>query len=111
MPWSSDPGDPKHPKISWGEYAWSKAPIPLSAAAGFVYDQLRNAGASVHDASMWIRAAMVGGVLPRHWGPSRRQSRIRLSIGPANRLRSDTENPGYKKFLNHWHAIHCLAYQ
>ena len=61
-PWSSDPGDPKHPKISWGEYAWSKAPIPLSAAAGFVYDQLRSAGASVHDASMWIRAAMVGGV-------------------------------------------------
>ena len=59
MPWSSDPGDPKHPKISWGEYAWSKAPIPLSAAAGFVYDQLRSAGASVHDASMWIRAAIV----------------------------------------------------
>lgn len=58
-PWSSDPGDEKRPKISWGEFAWSHAPIPLSAAAGFVYDQLRKSGASVHDASMWIRAAIV----------------------------------------------------
>jgi hypothetical protein len=62
MPWSSDKGDQKHPPISWGEFAWSKAPIPLSAAAGYVYDQLRKAGASVTDASMWMRAVMVGGV-------------------------------------------------
>jgi len=61
LPWSSDKGDIKHPPISWGEFAWSKAPIPLSAAAGYVYDQLRKAGASVTDASMWMRAAMVGG--------------------------------------------------
>ena len=62
LPWSSDKGDAKHPPISWGEFAWSKAPIPLSAAAGYVYDQLRKAGASVTDASMWMRAVMVGGV-------------------------------------------------
>ena len=62
LPWSSDKGEPKKPRMSWGEYAWSKAPIPLSAAAGFVYDQLRKAGASVTDASMWMRAVMVGGV-------------------------------------------------
>jgi hypothetical protein len=62
LPWSSDKGDVKHPPISWGEFAWSKAPIPLSAAAGYVYDQLRKAGASVTDASMWMRAVMVGGV-------------------------------------------------
>lgn len=61
LPWSSDKGDPKHRPVSWGEFAWSKAPIPLSAAAGYVYDQLRKAGASVTDASMWMRAAMVGG--------------------------------------------------
>jgi hypothetical protein len=61
MPWSSEKGDAKHPPISWGEFAWSKAPIPLSAAAGYVYDQLRKAGANVTDASMWMRAAMVGG--------------------------------------------------
>lgn len=62
LPWSSDKGDAKHPPISWGEFAWSKAPIPLSAAAGYVYDQLRKAGSSVTDASMWMRAVMVGGV-------------------------------------------------
>jgi hypothetical protein len=62
LPWSSDKGTPKKPPISWGEFAWSKAPIPLSSAAGYVYDQLRKAGASVTDASMWMRAAMVGGV-------------------------------------------------
>jgi hypothetical protein len=62
LPWSSDKGTPKKPPLSWGEFAWSKAPIPLSAAAGYVYDQLRKAGASVTDASMWMRAVMVGGV-------------------------------------------------
>jgi hypothetical protein len=62
LPWSSDKGDAKHPPISWGEFGWSKAPIPLSAAAGYVYDQLRKSGASVTDASMWMRAVMVGGV-------------------------------------------------
>ena len=60
MPWKPDPTS-KKPPLSWGEYGASKLPIPLSAAAGFVYDQLRNAGASVHDASMWIRAAIVAG--------------------------------------------------
>lgn len=59
MPWVHEKLDPKHPPISWGEFAWSKAPIPLSAAAGYVYDQLRKNGASVTDASMWMRAAMV----------------------------------------------------
>ena len=62
LPWSSDKGTPKKPPVSWGEFAWSKAPIPLSAAAGYVYDELRKAGASVTDASMWMRAVMVGGV-------------------------------------------------
>jgi hypothetical protein len=62
LPWSSDKGDAKHPPESWGEYAWSRTPIPLSAGAGYIYDQLRNAGASVKDASMWMRAAMVSGV-------------------------------------------------
>jgi hypothetical protein len=62
LPWSSDQGTPKKPPVSWGEYAWSHAPIPLSGAAKYVYEQLRKAGASVTDASMWIRAAMVGGI-------------------------------------------------
>jgi hypothetical protein len=48
--------------MSWGEYAWSKAPIPLTGAAKYVYDQLRRAGASVTDASMWIRSAIIAGV-------------------------------------------------
>jgi hypothetical protein len=61
LPWSADKGTPKKPAVSWGEYAWSHAPIPLSGAAGYVYDQLRKAGASVTDASMWIRAAIIGG--------------------------------------------------
>jgi hypothetical protein len=61
LPWSpKGKVDPKHPPISLGEFAWSRAPIPLSSAAGYVYDQLRKAGASVTDASMWMRAIMVG---------------------------------------------------
>jgi hypothetical protein len=62
LPWSSDKGTPKKPPVSWGEYAWSHAPIPLSAAARVVYDELRKSGASAADAMMWMRAAMVGGV-------------------------------------------------
>lgn len=61
LPWSSDKGTPKKPPVSWEEYAWSHAPIPLAGAAKYVFDQLRKAGASVTDASMWIRAAIVGG--------------------------------------------------
>jgi hypothetical protein len=62
LPWSHAEGKEKKPPLSWGEYGASKLPIPLSAAAGYVYDQLRKAGASVTDASMWMRAAMVGGM-------------------------------------------------
>ena len=62
LPWSSDKGTPKKPPVSWGEYAWSKAPIPLTGGAKYVYEQLRKAGASVMDASMWMRAAMISGV-------------------------------------------------
>jgi hypothetical protein len=59
LPWSSDKGTQKKPPVSWGEYAWSHAPIPLSGAAKYVYEQLRKAGSSVTDASMWIRAAII----------------------------------------------------
>jgi hypothetical protein len=61
LPWRHAEGKETKPPVSWGEYAWSKAPIPLSGAAGYVYDQLRKNGASVTDASMWMRAAMVAG--------------------------------------------------
>jgi len=66
LPWVTEKQTPKeaakHPPISWGEYAWSKAPIPLTGAAKYVYDELRKNGASVTDASMWMRAAMIAGV-------------------------------------------------
>jgi hypothetical protein len=62
LPWSADKGTAKKPPVSWGEYAWSHAPIPLSGAAKYVYEQLRKAGSSVTDASMWIRAAMISGM-------------------------------------------------
>jgi hypothetical protein len=63
FPWVSDKGTEKKPPVSWGEYAWSHAPIPLSGAAKYVYEQLRKAGSSVTDASMWIRAAMISGIV------------------------------------------------
>jgi hypothetical protein len=62
FPWVSDKGTPKKPPVSWGEYAWSKAPIPLAGAARYVYDSLRNAGANAADAMMWMRAAVIGAV-------------------------------------------------
>jgi hypothetical protein len=66
LPWVSEKQTPKeaqkHPPVSWGEYAWSHAPIPLAGAARYVYDELRKAGSSAGDAMTWIRAAMVGGV-------------------------------------------------
>jgi len=66
LPWSTVKQTPKeavkHPRISWTEYAWSHAPIPLESGAQYVFEQLRKAGASVNDASMWIRAAVVGAI-------------------------------------------------
>lgn len=96
FPWISDKGDPKHPPIKVlqtdekgsGEYAWSKAPIPLSGAAGYVYDQLRKAGSSVHDASMWMRAAAVAasasmlGTEPKEVkDPTQHRTRGQIQVG------------------------------
>jgi hypothetical protein len=62
LPWSTDKGTKEKPPVSWKEYAWSHAPIPLSGAAKYVFEELRKSGASASDALTWIRAAIVGGV-------------------------------------------------
>jgi hypothetical protein len=66
LPWNMAKQTPaeaaKHPRMSWGEYAWSHAPIPLESGAQYVFEQLRKAGMSVGDASMWIRAAVVSAI-------------------------------------------------
>jgi hypothetical protein len=60
MPWSKDPGEGDYKRMTWDQFALAHTPIPLAGAAGYIYDELRNHGASVTDTSMWMRAAMVG---------------------------------------------------
>ncbi|MEI4878411.1 hypothetical protein, partial [Klebsiella pneumoniae] len=51
VPWSSDKGTAKEPRMSWGEYLGSIGPIPLEGPIGFVFDHLKKSGASVLDAT------------------------------------------------------------
>jgi len=45
LPWSSDPGTLKSPRLDWWQYAISHAPIPLTGALGYFYDQMKAAQA------------------------------------------------------------------
>jgi hypothetical protein len=65
LPWSKDEGTKNKPRMSYGEYAGSVGPIPLEGPIGFVYDHLRQNGASSMDANAIIKGLMVfGGGLP-----------------------------------------------
>jgi hypothetical protein len=61
VPWSSDKGTEKKPRLTWGEYAGSVGPIPLDGPTGYVYDQLRKNGASASDSTAIIKALMIFG--------------------------------------------------
>jgi hypothetical protein len=67
MPWSSDPGkitksgfDKR--KLSWGEFLSTLGPIPLQGPIGFVYDKLRQGGASALDSSAIIKGLTIFGL-------------------------------------------------
>lgn len=62
LPWSSDRGTAKKPRLTWGEYAGSIGPIPLEGPIGFVYDQFRKSGMSALNAVTLIKALTIGGL-------------------------------------------------
>jgi hypothetical protein len=62
LPWNPDPGTAKKPRLSWGEYAGSIGPIPLSGAIKSVYDGMRKRGASPSEASSIIKALIIAGL-------------------------------------------------
>jgi hypothetical protein len=64
MPWSSEKGTAKKPKMDWSEYAISHGPIPLEGPIKYVYDQLKQRGASATDATSFVKALMLFGADP-----------------------------------------------
>lgn len=62
LPWSGEPGTERLPKMSYGEYAGEIGPIPLSGPIGYVYDQLKQGGASVLDATAITKALIITGL-------------------------------------------------
>jgi hypothetical protein len=62
VPWSSDQGTAKEPRLSWGEYAGSIGPIPLEGPIGYVYDHLRKSGASAMDAQTITKGLIIAGL-------------------------------------------------
>lgn len=62
MPWKSDPGTAKKPRLTWGEYAGSIGPIPLEGPIGYVYDHLKQAGASSLDAMTIVKGLIISGL-------------------------------------------------
>jgi hypothetical protein len=71
LPWSTSPGQvikktgkikPGTERMSWGEYAFAHGPIPLSGPAVYVYDKLRQGGASALNSTAIIRALIISGL-------------------------------------------------
>jgi hypothetical protein len=62
FPWVNQKGDVHHPAMSWGEYAASHLPIPLTGPIKFVYDQLRAKGASALDSVAITRGLIMAGM-------------------------------------------------
>src|SRR5262245_49357367 len=62
LPWNPDPGTAKKPRLSWGEYAGSIGPIPLSGAIQSFYDGMRKRGASPAEASAILKALIISGL-------------------------------------------------
>jgi hypothetical protein len=62
LPWSSELGTPKAPRMTWGEYAGSIGPLPLDGPIGFVYDKLRAGGASALDATAIVKGLIISGL-------------------------------------------------
>jgi hypothetical protein len=62
MPWSSQPGTLKNPKLDWWQYAITHGPMPLEGPAGYLYDTFKKGGASSLDATAWVKALTIAGV-------------------------------------------------
>lgn len=62
LPWSKDKGTPTKPRLTYGEYAGDIGPIPLSGPIGYVYDQIRNTGATELHATQIIKALIITGL-------------------------------------------------
>lgn len=62
VPWSHDPGTPRNPRLSWGEYLGSIGPIPLEGPIGYVYDHLKKGGASAMDATAVVKGLIISGL-------------------------------------------------
>jgi hypothetical protein len=62
VPWSSNPGTEKAPRMTWGEYMGSIGPIPLSEGVKYFYDEFRKRGASVAQAASIIKGLIITGL-------------------------------------------------
>lgn len=62
VPWSEAQGTEKKPKMSWGEYIGSIGPIPLQGPIGYVYNKLKEGGASAMDASAIVKGLILSGI-------------------------------------------------
>ena len=61
LPWSADKGTVAKPRLSYGQYLGDIGPIPLSGPIGFVYDHLRQTGASALDATAIVKGLIIAG--------------------------------------------------
>lgn len=62
LPWSKEEGTENRPKLTYGQYAASIGPIPLSGPTGFVLDKLKQGGVSALDRNAIVKALIIGGL-------------------------------------------------
>lgn len=62
VPWSGEKGTKKEPPLTWGEYAGELGPLPLEGPVGYVYDHLRQNGASAKESLSITKALIIFGL-------------------------------------------------
>jgi hypothetical protein len=62
LPWSAEPGKAKAPKYRWDEWLAAQAPLITNEPAKYIYDRLREGGASAFDAQAIIKGLIISGL-------------------------------------------------
>jgi hypothetical protein len=62
LPWSDEKGTKKNPKLDWIQYGASHLPIPLEGPIGYVYEHLKQNGASSKDAMSITKGLIITGL-------------------------------------------------
>ena len=100
LPFSKDKPTPGHHKLTWGEYLWQKAPLPVAEAATVTYKSAEESGADKvtlrHVFNGFLSGAISGGTGFRVSEYDKEEAKH------SPFTEEDNKNPIFKYFLDKW---------